>query len=163
MLNSTYTYTPNGEKVISQIILNVNKLCTLLLYSPIAKDWPTLAVSEELCLHTATCACMCTHTGNVHLPQPEEFYLWLPTMTKAAFIFGCWKKLQTQESAKRRVPTRCPEDANTLTGAGTIFSMAQPMPISPEPFPEELTSQAPSDTASSGTQPKDHAPSGYLP
>lgn len=150
----------NGEQVISQVILSANTLCTLLL---IAKDWPTLAVSEELCLHPAACARMCTHTGNVHSQQPEEFYLWLPTMTKAAFISGCWKKLQTQGSAKRRVPTRCPEDANALTGAGTILSMAQPVPISPEPFPEGLASQAPSDTASSGRQPRDHAPSGYPP
>lgn len=153
----------NREKVISQIILSFTTLCTLLPQSLIAKDWPTLAVSGELCLHTAVCACMCTHTGNVHLQQPEEFYLWLPTMTKGAFIFGCWKKLQTQESAKRRAPTRCPQDANTLSGVGTTFLMAQPMPIGPESFPEGLVSQAPSDTASSGRQPKDHAPSNYFP
>lgn len=67
VLNSTYTYMSNREKVISQIILNVTTLCTLLPQSLIAKDWPTLAMSEELCLHTAACACMCTHTGNVHL------------------------------------------------------------------------------------------------
>lgn len=38
----------------------------------------------------------------MQIERPEEFYMWLSTMTKAAFIFGCWKKLQTEETAKRK-------------------------------------------------------------
>ena len=95
MLNSTYTYMSKGEKVISQTILHVNMLCPLLPHSLIAKERHTSAVSEELCLHTAACTFIYVQPGNVQIEQPEEFYMWLSTTTKAAFIFGCWKNLQT--------------------------------------------------------------------
>lgn len=123
-----------GKKVISHTILNVNTLRTLLPHSLIAEDWYTSAVSEELCLQTAAWAFICSQTGDVQIEQPEEFYMWLSTMAKAAFIFGCWKKLQTRKLPREKeFPLAVPR--TPMHRGGTVSSKSTARAPQPRALP----------------------------
>lgn len=88
MLNFTYTYMSNGEKVTSQIILNVTTLCTFFQYSLICQGLSYSGRVRELRVHRAACAAVYTHRQRALaaarraplVPSNRDkgsFYIWL--------------------------------------------------------------------------------------